>query len=106
SFVERLQFLETLVFADIRMRQLPAEMSVTPLDKREPLEPLNSSLQTLSLVFDGRSKAHDTVAVTQYLLMRLPNLIMLSVPGVPVQPVLGFAREYSRFYSHLKHAES
>ncbi|KAJ2791816.1 hypothetical protein H4R21_006257, partial [Coemansia helicoidea] len=106
SFVARLQHLETLDFAGIRVDKLPADMSIAPSDAHEPLEPLNTSLQKLTLRFDNRSKSLDAVAAAKYLLMRLPNLTLFSVAGVPVKPVHDFAREYSQFYPHLKNAES
>ncbi|KAJ2799909.1 hypothetical protein H4R21_003384 [Coemansia helicoidea] len=106
SYIRQLPFLETVEFAEVGMLSLPADMSIAPLRKHEPLEPLNTNLRKLTLRFEGRSKARDTAAVVQYLLMRLPNLTMFCVWDVSVQPVLDFARKYSRFYPHLKNAES
>ncbi|KAJ2803786.1 hypothetical protein H4R21_001899 [Coemansia helicoidea] len=96
--------MHSLEFAYLTIGELPAEVTITPLDKHETVEPLNTSLQTLSLRFDCSGKACDTVA--QYLLMRLPNLVVFSAPDVSTETVLNFAREYSRFYPHLNNAES
>ncbi|KAJ2801779.1 hypothetical protein H4R21_002670 [Coemansia helicoidea] len=106
SFIVWLPVLETLEFAEIRMGKLPADMTITPLKKHEPLEPLDSNLQTLSLAFRDKSKVNVRVAAAKYLLMRLPNLTTLSAVGFSAKPLLDFARDYSRFYPHLENAES
>ncbi|KAJ2802676.1 hypothetical protein H4R21_002327 [Coemansia helicoidea] len=106
SFVVRLPFLQALGFVEVMVEELPEDMSIAPPDAHERLEPLNVSLQRLSIEFHYTCKAREMAAVAKYLLMRLPNLTIFSAPDVSAQTVLDFAREYLPFYPHLKNAES
>ncbi|KAJ2710893.1 hypothetical protein H4R19_003518 [Coemansia spiralis] len=104
AFIERLQHLQTLVCSDVTTRGMLVDVSVAPLDAHEPMEPLSTCLQSLAITPNLDCSVYDTVAVAQYLLVRLPNMKRFSMVRVSKQTVLDFAREYTSLYPHLADA--
>ncbi|KAJ2798307.1 hypothetical protein H4R21_003983 [Coemansia helicoidea] len=106
AFIERLPRLVSLTLYDLGVNAIQTDISVPDADEETVVEPLRTSLESLTIKYDIWTHSPDrAVAVAKFVLLKIPTLTKLLAVQTPESPVISFAEEYTPRYPHLSDVE-